>query len=91
MNKFAEDLKKRNTEQTRWRTEAVYSECINRGCTEDFVKAFEGRVKSYPLQQTTAFLDKKSTLLGQWEIYVEVMLEKYPEHAKADEWKNHWQ
>ena len=74
----------------------IYSECVKRGCTEGFLKTFDTRIWLYPLNQTISFLDvinkhgnnyNTEERLKQWEIYLKVILEKRPNHEKADEWR----
>lgn len=96
MSNFTEELKKRHAAQERRRTGDIYAECIQKGCKEDFLKAFDGRISLFPVEQTTAFLESvkngrdtenaQKNLL-QWKIYLEVILEKRPNHNKASEWK----
>lgn len=67
----------------------IYAECISRGCEESFLKAFDGRIWLYPVKQTYAFFDIHASAekLHQWKIYLQVILEKRPNHEKASEWK----
>lgn len=89
LSKFVDELKKRHKEQEQKRIGDIYAECIDKGCKESFLKAFDGRIWTYPVEQTYAFLDMKDSVdkLRQWEIYLRVILEKRPNHEKADEWK----
>ena len=96
LSKFTDEIKKRNDEQEQRRIGDIYSECIRRGCKEDFLKAFDGRIWLYPVEQTVAFLDSRNdakeaasvdNLLKQWKIYLQVIVDKRPNHQKANEWE----
>jgi hypothetical protein len=96
MSKFVEKLKKRNAAQEQRRIGDIYAECMRKGCNEDFLKAFDGRIWLFPVEQTTAFLESVKNgrdmgntqkYLMQWKIYLEVILEKRPNHDKASEWE----
>lgn len=89
LSKFVNELKKRHKEQEQKRIGDIYAECIDRGCKESFLKAFDGRIWVYPVEQTYTFLDSNdnSEHLRQWKLYLQVVLEKRPDHEKADEWK----
>ena len=74
----------------------IYNECVKHGCDIRFLKAFDTRMWLFPIEQTKTFLDvqkngKYSTgvdnRLKQWKIYLQVIIEKRPNHEKADEWK----
>ena len=88
--------KKRIKDDEEKRVGDIYSECVERGCDLRFLKAFDTRMWLFPIEQTKAFLDvqkdgKYSTgvdnRLKQWKIYLQVIIEKRPNHEKADEWK----
>lgn len=55
------------------------------------MKAFDSRIQLYPIEQTATFIEKAAVfdkkMFRQWEIYLEVMIEKRPKHDKAEEWK----
>ena len=97
MSKFTDELKKRHNEQEQRRIGDIYSECVERGCDIRFLKAFDTRMWLFPIEQTKTFLDvqqkngKYSTgiddRLKQWKIYLQVIIEKRPNHEKANEWK----
>lgn len=96
MSNFTEELKKRHAAQEQRRTGDIYAECVRKGCKEDFLKAFDGRIWLFPVEQTAAFLESVKNgrdtenaqkYLTQWKIYLEVILEKRPNHDKVSEWK----
>lgn len=88
LSKFVDELKKRHKEQEQRRVGDIYAECIDKGCKEGFLKALDGRIWVYPVEQTYTFLDiADSDSLRQWRIYLQVILEKRPDSEKADEWK----
>ena len=73
----------------------IYSECIKRGCEKRFLESFDTRIWLFPITQTRLFIERRSKAnaynaekhLRQWEIYLEVLLEKRPDHEKAKEWR----
>lgn len=74
----------------------IYNECVKRGCDIRFLKNFDSRIWLYPIEQTTVFLDRRKNAkevvavdnhLKQWKFYLQVIIEKRPNHEKADEWK----
>lgn len=48
--------KKKWEQQENDRVGDIYHECVKRGCTLEFVKAFDTRIWLYPALQTQAFL-----------------------------------
>lgn len=96
LSKFVEDRKKRHEEQEQRRIGDVYAECIKRGCELGFLKAFDTRVQLFPLRQTYSFFEmmerhpedeRQEELFHQWEIYLQVLLEKRQNHEKVSEWE----
>ena len=73
----------------------IYRECINRGCKKEFLQSFDTRIWLFPVEQTRLFLERRSSAnvynaekhLKQWQTYLQVILEKRPNHEKAPEWK----
>lgn len=66
----------------------IFDACKKRGCEETFLKAFESRIMHYPEEQTKIFLEGTAEkLLPQWKIYLEVMVEKRPNHPNKGKWE----
>lgn len=81
----------------------IRRECIKRGCEEHFLGAFDTRIWLYPLRQTKGFVEvieginfskrdeytveSAKTQFKMWKIYLQVLLEKRPEHEMVDEWR----
>lgn len=73
----------------------IYRECIARGCKKEFLQSFDTRIWLFPVEQTRLFLERRSNEnayneekhLKQWQTYLQVILEKRPNHEKATEWK----
>lgn len=88
LSKFVDKLKKRHDEQEQRRIGDIYESCIEKGCKESFLKAFDGRIWMYPLEQTYTFIEiDDSNSLKQWKIYLQVIVEKRPNHEKVSEWR----
>lgn len=71
----------------------VFQECEKRGCTIGFFQAFDYRLHTVPFWQTEGFI--KSRHSDEWKkykcrqlrVFLEVLVEKRPNHEKVDEWK----
>ena len=90
MSEFVKSLRARIADQEEQRMGDVYSECEKRGCSRYFAKSFCTRAELFPMKQTLSFLENKPVNkehLKQWEIFVQVLIEKKPEHEKCEEWK----
>lgn len=93
--KWAE-RKKRWEKSEQERVGDIYAECVKRGCNQSFLETFDTRMWLFPVEQTKTFLsipkDGKyshgtENRLKQWKVFLEVILEKRPNHEKAKEWK----
>jgi len=90
-------FQERIREQEKLRIRDIYEECEKRGCTLRCLKAFDTRVWLYPIKQAEAFLSLRSNPgtdskwltehLRQYHIFLEVLVEKRPNHEKQSEWK----
>lgn len=97
MSKYVEELKRRHAEQEEKRIGDIYEECEKRGCNRRFLQAFDTRVWLYPVKQAEAFLSLRNNTvtdqtqlaerLRQYRIFLEVLIEKRPNHEKQNEWK----
>ena len=75
----------------------IYAECEKRGCDRHFLSSFDTRIWLYPIEQAKGFLslrsssgaDQKSVSnhIRQFRIYLEVLIEKRPNHEKRKEWE----
>lgn len=83
-------MREQIAEQEEQRMGVVYSECERRGCSRYFAKAFCTRAELFPMKQTLSFLENRQEnkdRLKQWEIFMQVLIEKKPEHEKCGEWR----
>lgn len=90
LSNYTNELKRRHKEQEQKRIGEIYILCIDRGCKESFLKAFESRAELYPMKQTLAFMEKKAAndeYLKQWSIFIQTLAEKKPESVMLREWK----
>ena len=73
---------------------AVYAECEKRGCDCDFARSFDARAEFYPMKQTLSFFEipiseeRRAKCLKLWEIFLQVLIEKKPQHEKRAEWES---
>ena len=66
----------------------IYEECVKRGCNIRFLKQFDTRIWMYPIEQTRAFIETDVGIdLKMWKTYLQVLIEKRPNHEKSDDWK----
>ncbi len=75
----------------------IYAECEKKGCNRHFLSSFDTRIWLYPIEQAEGFLtlkrssrmDQKSVSgqIQQFKIYLEVLIEKRPNHEKRREWE----
>lgn len=90
------DWRKRIKEQEKQRIEDVYEACEKRGCDRHFLSTFDTRAWLFPEAQAKAFLSLRNSRgieqerladqLRQYRIFLEVLIEKRPNHEKNKEW-----
>lgn len=88
---------KKIEEQEERRVGDIYAECEKRGCRRSFLKAFDTRTWLFPETQARAFMagrkrastDQESLIrqMRQYRIFLEVLIEKRPNHEKRSEWE----
>ncbi|MEY8313227.1 hypothetical protein AALA61_14890 [Oscillospiraceae bacterium 42-9] len=91
------EFQKKVREQEEQRVGDIYAECEKRGCERSFLQAFDTRAWLFPVEQAKAFLSSRnnpssdqasfSDYIRQYRIFLEVLIEKRPNHEKQNEWK----
>lgn len=97
MSKYTEELIRRHAAQEERRIGDIYAECEKRGCDRDFLEAFDGRAWISPVGQAKTFFslrgnpfatpEELADCMRQFRIFLEVLIEKRPDHEMRKEWE----
>lgn len=98
MSKYTEELSRRLAAQEERRIGDIYAECEKRGCDRNFLKGFDGRAWLSPVGQAKTFLylrdnaisnpERLAVHMRQFRIFLEVLVEKRPNHEMRKEWES---
>lgn len=92
------EFQKKIAEQGKKRVGDIYEECEKRGCNRHFLQAFDTRIWLFPIEQAKTFLSfrddsftdqaRLEEYLRQYSTFLEVLIEKRPDHEKRKEWES---